>query len=459
MAYVRTHGNQVAIVHGERDPQTKKVQQRILFSLYSKPEALAALGRGEERSWDLEHMLRNRHQGVRFNWPKIQAGIEERVDELPDGYPYRTAQLQGRFREDLVALIRQLELADPQSMHSAARLLSEQRGELEHLRDLIDWRLKLSEQKENQWNGDNEFFWRHRLQPHDITPEAMERLSEAWNRRELDRVETLARLYLEVFDGYADGHHFLGLVALERDDLETALEQFDRTMTVGQTLFPKRLAKKHYWTDHATRPYMRGLRSFTVTLTRCAAYKKALAFCDRLERECGDDLAAMDFRAAVYLNMGRWEEARDQANKLIQVWPVFSLYAAFASFELGDWGAALASFLHGVLNRPRTARMLLDRPSPAPEGYDEARDHNGGIEECADLAGFLGRQTDASKGFFRGLLAAPEIAALVAEKRETIAQRNKQRATADREAFDRMQQMSSIEFAREQAQRLRHLAG
>ena len=45
MAYVRRRGNQLAIVQGERDPQTRKVQQRILFTLYSKPEALEALGK------------------------------------------------------------------------------------------------------------------------------------------------------------------------------------------------------------------------------------------------------------------------------------------------------------------------------------------------------------------------------------------------------------------------------
>ena len=44
MAYVRRRGNQVAVVHGEREPNTRAVQQQILFTLYSRPEALEALG-------------------------------------------------------------------------------------------------------------------------------------------------------------------------------------------------------------------------------------------------------------------------------------------------------------------------------------------------------------------------------------------------------------------------------
>ena len=42
MAYVRRRGNQLAIVQGEREPGTGKVQQRILFTLYSKAEVLEA---------------------------------------------------------------------------------------------------------------------------------------------------------------------------------------------------------------------------------------------------------------------------------------------------------------------------------------------------------------------------------------------------------------------------------
>ena len=59
MAYVRRRGNQLAIVHGERQQGTGKVNQRILFTLYSKAEALEVLGRGANGgAWRLPQLLR-----------------------------------------------------------------------------------------------------------------------------------------------------------------------------------------------------------------------------------------------------------------------------------------------------------------------------------------------------------------------------------------------------------------
>ena len=92
MAYVRTHGKQNAIVHGERDPGSGKVQQRVLFTLYSRPEALAALGRreGEENNrWNFQGLLELKHPAIRFDWKRIQAGVEERLDQLPESHPYQ----------------------------------------------------------------------------------------------------------------------------------------------------------------------------------------------------------------------------------------------------------------------------------------------------------------------------------------------------------------------------------
>ncbi len=456
MAYVRAHGNQLAIVHGERDPETRKVQQRVLFSLYSKPEALAALGRGEERSWDLERMLRTEYPEIRFDWDKIKTGIEERMETLPDIYSYRTGQVLGRFRDDMVAFIHQLEFADPQSMYSAAQLLSEQRIELEYVRELIDWRLQLCEQDESEWNGDNAYFWRHRLQGRDIPPEAMDRINEAWNRREIERVEALARLYIECFEGYADGYHYLGLVALERDTLEAAIKHFGDAMVVGRKLFPKRLAKKHYWSEHRTRPYMRALRSMTVALNRAGAYEEALDFCARQEKECGDTDAATTFRSSIFLNMGRWEEAREESLRLVEIWPEHSLVAAFAWRELGELDEALACFLHGALNRPRTARMLMGLRSSKPQTYEEARDHNGGIDECDDLEAFLDRQPRASRRFFLKILEAPQVVELLKEAKAVRRQWHDTRTGPEHhDAFARMNQMQTVEFARKQAASLR----
>ena len=111
----------MAIVHGEREPNTGAVQQRILFTLYSKPEALEALGRGTKGGGaGFRRLLEEQYPDLEFNWKKIRRGIEEHVGVLPDQYEYRSQRLRARFRDDLCAFARQLIVADPQDLQSPA---------------------------------------------------------------------------------------------------------------------------------------------------------------------------------------------------------------------------------------------------------------------------------------------------------------------------------------------------
>jgi hypothetical protein len=70
----------------------------------------------------------------------------------------RAERVGARFRADLCAFAKQLILADPQDLMPSAQLIREHRHELEYLVDLIQWRLKLREQKPNEWNEDNPFY-------------------------------------------------------------------------------------------------------------------------------------------------------------------------------------------------------------------------------------------------------------------------------------------------------------
>src|SRR3989338_9909219 len=153
MAYVRQRGNQIAIVQGERDPKTGKVDQRILFTLYSKAEALEALGRRNGHgSAPFRSLLESQYPEIRFNWKTIGQAISANIDVLPNLYEYKGAHLHHRFRKELCAFVRQLILADPQDLMSAAELIQKNRQELRYVADLIQWRLKICDQKENKWN-------------------------------------------------------------------------------------------------------------------------------------------------------------------------------------------------------------------------------------------------------------------------------------------------------------------
>lgn len=418
MAYVRNHGNQLAIVHGMRDPVTRKVHQKILFKICSKSEARAAIGEGDAGGVHLEPLLESRYRQISFDWERIRKGIEERIDDLPDSYPYRQAEMLENFRADLCAFTRQLAHADPQSMYSAAELLQEHRAHLEYLRDLLNFRLAACDQTENEWNGDNVFFWRIRTQPDDVPPEVIERMSDHYLDGDLDRVEALARLFIDCFEAYADGHNYLGRVALDRGHYDEAIEHFERAIEKGRKLFPKRLAKKHFGVDLDTRPYMRGLGNLVRALHLAGRYAEALEVCERLKSECGEDLAAASHRADIFLADERWEEARDAANEVVAYSPDHAYTAAFASQMLGEDESAIAWFLHGLIVSPRAGQILLGQWTDEPRGFEEVQDHNRGVDLCKRLRAHLDRISDADLEIFRRMLRTPTVQALIEERRQ-----------------------------------------
>jgi len=455
MAYVRQRGNQLAIVHGFRDPETRKVEQQILFTLYSKGEALEALGRRPgSRAERFQMLLEQRYPHIRFDWASIRRGIEERMDQLPDLYEYQATRLLGRFRQDLCGFARQLVLADPQALISASQLIKEQRFELEYLADLITWRLERCEQESSEWNADNPFYWRFALRGSEVPPEVEEQAAGFYERGEHDRAAAIFGLLVDCFDGYAEGYNYLGLIALDRERLEEAIGHFEKTIEVGRRLFPKRIAKKWYWKETSTRPYMRGLRNLALVLNQAGRYGEALVICERLEHECGDDAVAAAHRASSYLNTGRWQLAADAARRLGGIDPSESLVEAFARFELGDRQEASALFLHGALASPCAARMLLGKKTGRPEGYDAVRDHNRGVGLKRALGGYLSQHGSAARRFFRRLLEHPRVVASLEEKEAVMARRREQRGSDDRDAFLRMQEMEAPEFARSEALRI-----
>ena len=160
MAYISPRGNQLVLVHGVREAKTGKVGQQILFTLYSKAEALEMLGRREQGTAEyFERLVEEEYPLLQFNWKKIRAAVAENLDLLPDLYQYREARLLSRFNTDLNAFARQLILSDPQEMVSAAELLKDHRYQLEYLSELIHWRLEMCDQEQSEWNGDNAFYY------------------------------------------------------------------------------------------------------------------------------------------------------------------------------------------------------------------------------------------------------------------------------------------------------------
>jgi tetratricopeptide (TPR) repeat protein len=292
-----------------------------------------------------------------------------------------------------------------------------------------------------------------------VPPDTEEHAAGFYERQEYEKAEAVFRLLIDCFGGYADGYNYLGLIAYQQHKLDLAASHFEKTMELGRKLFPARMAKKWYWRDHKTRPYMRGLRNLTMTLNEAGRFEEALNLCDRLADECGDDFTATNFRADMFLNTRKWEAAAEAAHKVSgELNPSEGFVEAFARFELGQAEEALAVFMAAALHYPRAARLIAGLRLPVPKSSDEARDHNIGVSLLRSLHAYLKTQPRRSKRFFTSLVHDPRVVRLLNESIGAVRRWQEDRS-GDRTAFDRMKLMQSREFARSEANKLRDLIG
>jgi tetratricopeptide (TPR) repeat protein len=451
VAYVRRKGNQLAVVHGVRDSETQQVEQRTLFTLYSKAEALAAVG---DRAHHFRQILESDNPGVRFDWKKIDREIRSELSHLPDLYTFKQERAEGGFRTAIVEFARELLLHDPQHLISSARLIQAHRHELAYLRELIEWRLELCDQQESEWNQDNPFYWRAASHRREVPPEAWEKLEVLFDRGQHDEAEALARLLIECWPNFATGINYLGMLAMERERWETALGHFDEAIRVGRTLFAKRIPKDSYWSDHDTRPYIRAIIFKAHALSRLERYEEALQLCDRLEEECGQDIYAALERVPILLNSGRWDAAIAAAKYVHNLYPDQNFALAFAYFEDGNSDEAVVHFMSAAIEKPRAARMLLRvGRCRDPKGPEEIDDHNTGVSLSRDLAPFLRRWRPQAKTFFKRILASKEMRALI-ERFDEARQGWRTETSADRTWYDRMMEMRTVPFARAEAAKM-----
>lgn len=218
----------------------------------------------------------------------------------------------------------------------------------------------------------------------------------------------------ECWPNFADGFIYLGLIAMERGELDVAVERFDEAIRVGRTLFPRRIGKSRYWSDHDTRPYIRALVCKAQVLNRTGAYEKALQICDVLENECGQDLTAAAERSAICLNSGQLEQARAAARHVHRIYKEENFVFALASFEAGATDDAVVHFLHAALVFPCAARMLtVGRRAREPLKEGEARAYEVGCDLLSELRPYLSGPGRAAKQFFKRLLTNPSVAALL----------------------------------------------
>jgi tetratricopeptide (TPR) repeat protein len=442
----------VAIVHGARDPETRKVEQQILFVVYSRAEAREAIGRGSPGAAEgLQALLARRYPGIRFDWNKLRKGIEEHLEVLPETYKPADSLAPERFQSAMSAFVRELVGCEPYLYPAAIQILKDLRANLGALRDIIDWRLEMPLDRLRPPR--DEFHWHFFLGGEDVPPQVREHAQDFFERGESDKARAWANLLLGAFPKFADGYNLLGLVDLDRGKPEEAIPWFERTVQIGRSLFPKRLAKSKYWMDLETRPYVRGLRNLSLAFTRAGRYADALAVCDRLEKECGDDFTAVSQRGAVYLNLGRWEDAARESLALQATVPSESFILAFALYEQGRHRESLTTFLHAALNHPSAARTLVGVPS---RGADTSREYEDlrvayDLQDC--LGGYMTKHFPRSRNFFRRIVRHAEVAKLLGRVLN-LRRRWSKDPQPDRSLVRELHRMGEVEFARAESSKL-----
>lgn len=454
MAYVRRHGNQIAIVSGARDKETGKVQQQILFTFYSRDEALSALGFGtDDRKHQFQALMTEAYPTMSFDWKKIYRAIEDKLDCLPQTYENRTGESTKDLSSFINGLARRLAAGDSLTSSSGIKVLKSQETPLKALRELLDYTLTSLEHFDeadykNPFVIEDEFNWHYLLRGSEVPPDLEEWATGYFEEMDYPMAEAIFELLVAAFDNYAEGYNFLGLIALYQGEYKKAVHNFEKTVAVGRNLFPSRLSKKEYWLDHSTRPFMRGLMNLVLALTADGQYQKALLNCDRLETECGDKNTANAYRATIHLNLGNWKQVIESSRIRRD------FVRSFALSELGKHKEALESFLLDAVESPHTARILLSMRKPKPNTHIAVDDHNSGLHLKEQLGGYFKRQSTTSKKLFSSLSRQKAFIEMLEKLDEHIYNHSKRPHEKHSDNFEQWHAMKEGAFVRNQAKEL-----
>lgn len=465
MPYVRLHGNQIALVHGARDKSSGKVQQRTLFTLYSKREAQAATGDGEnaEHARYFRQLLETANPDLKFDWNDLNDQILQKMEALPDIYPLQQERTTNTLRRALDEFAKQIVLADTAYSPAGRMSVNQLSDDLRALMFIIQTRLddassraELNKETASPFDHYDPFCWRSEVLSNEVPPDIEELSIDFYQSHEFDRAKQLLSLLVRCFPNYAEGFNRLGLIELTEGRPQEAVELFKTTVKVGRGRFPRRIPKSQYWQDLETRPYMRGLMNLALALNQAEKYNEALEVCDQLQRECGSKGAdaAIAHRAVAFLNLNRWGESYTEACQLLDYVPNEGFIAGYAAFELGHTQDAIELFLYAAANSPHTASMLLDTKVSSPKSHSEVDDYNAGIELCRSLLRYFDQQSAKSKKFFKRLRDHYEVRELLRETLDCTRKHGTGGADAHRKNYDRWRQLKSRNHAKTMALKL-----
>ncbi len=450
MAYVRMKGNQVAIVHGERDPETGKSVQRTLCLIYSKVEAREATGASRQ---EFRHLLEINNPQIAFNWQKIERDLVKLVEKLPD-IGYHGAHHREQLEESMYDFARRLLNTDPVRIGAHNTLIGEYAFQLRVISDAIQKRLDGLEEEVPLPRHDHRFQWYSDLYSDRVSLELHDRTLAAWEAGRLDEAGQLAMLCDRLWPKDPFGCELLGRLALERGKAGDALEYYTRALIVSRNFFPKRLPKRDYWGVLETRPFIRAHWGKARALNRAGRYQEALSVLETLASMCGARFDAPTIRLTSLINLGRFREAVEGVEDLGEGMGHLGLLCGLAFAELGEDRRALTWLVAGSLQYPEAARMIAGHRAPSHSEEDTApEDLNIARHLRSDLANYLTEYARRGVQVVKSLLRNKRYCSFLSEYRlaQDAASR---RAGSDHAPLEHLFEMQTLRFAEQKAKEL-----
>ncbi len=454
VAYVRRRGKQLLIVAGERHPTSRKVEQRILSTFYSRAEALEMLGRGADpaSAARFERLVEERCPALRFDWDALRSAVAAEIDHLPATYESRSEAPTARLEAEVLALVRAIHRAPRHaSAGSTGGSVEESRAALEYLAEVIADRLA----PDAATTAQGPFSWRFAEGPSPAPHEAHAHLVGLWAGGEPERAERGLRVLVAAYPGHTEGHSALGRLALDRGDLPRAETHLRRAVDLGRAALPKVVPRRPAPRTDRALAHARDLGLLAQALVRAARHSEAEATAAELA-DRGDDRAASLYRAAVAIHRAEWGAAADLCTAHLALSAAHRVINAFAQHELGEPKAGLTALLYAAFSAPRAARLAAGL-TVSPARLDlEAEEQAIGVEVSALLDGYLtARGVEARERFARVILD-PQVAKLVSSVTQLRRAWHAGKKT-DPETGHYLARSMTLEFAAAQLNRLAHL--
>lgn len=434
MAYARARGDQVLIVHGVRNPETRAVEQRILYTFYSRAEASEFVEGATER---VERQLEHEYPEIRFDWDGLRERLAELAPGLPEGDEAADVVRAG-LRDDLAGIARVLGTLDPSLYTGASELVAAHRGELRFVRDLVDATLAAGAGKCAGVDGLGRLG--RSAEPSLLAQELAESYED---RGEPGMTRSAIAFLTAAYPGWIDGHIALGDRALDDGDGEAAAQHYQRAAELAAG--SARRNGRRGATGIHRKSLRRALGGLGVAQLQLGHCKKALDIAERLAVESKNTIDADLVRAPAWLGLGRWRLAFDAAKRLVEVYPEQSILVAIAAAHAGYDDEARVFGVRAALTAPLATRVLIGAKTGRVEAGEAARDVRLGLHMRAELKAYLAGSTTGLRRL-RETASHPVIARHVAEVLDFRAKHTADPAEHS-VIFKRTQELRSAAFA------------